>query len=56
MMKETTLSLYPFDFSGDDLGSVADKLTQIADNVGLVPDDLVTDSGDGRPNFPELLI
>ncbi|XP_031420994.1 apoptosis facilitator Bcl-2-like protein 14 isoform X2 [Clupea harengus] len=32
--------------SGDDLGSVADKLTQIADNVGLVPDDLVTDSGD----------
>ena len=38
------------------LDSVAGKLTQITDNLNLVPDDLVTDSGDGRPNFHELLI
>ncbi|XP_076126278.1 uncharacterized protein LOC143105995 isoform X2 [Alosa pseudoharengus] len=30
----------------DELGSVADKLTQIADNVDLVPDVVVTDSSD----------
>lgn len=33
----------------DELGSVADKLTKIVDNVDLVPD-VVCDSRDGRSN------
>ncbi|XP_041966965.1 uncharacterized protein si:ch211-218c6.8 isoform X2 [Alosa sapidissima] len=38
----------------DELGSVADKLTQIADNVDLVPD-VVTDSDDLIQKLVELL-